>query len=541
LRIIASLKGATPASGQIFRIRRASGAEASESAQAQAAAHWALQRDASLARKVRSGQQADVTIPTALAGETASYSEEETITAYRRLRLKTGQLIRPWLLEAHSLDALYPFQRTGVEWLCGRRSGILADDMGLGKTVQVIFAVRQLFRQAAIRGVLVACTKGLIGVWKREFRQWAPELGVAILSPPSSLREQAWSAVLGNRHVLITNYEQLRKPPSVLQEKPVDVIVADEAHRLRNWDSQATIGISRLPRKWFWALTGTPLQRDLEDFATLLTLVAPKRFAPSDSRLHPSSLRSAARGYVLRRTKDEVLNELPLVTDSTETVQLNPEQRKEYNETVANYRARSGKGLELALLTRLQEICDMNRSTGSSAKLDRIMERLAEIQAREEKAVVFSHRLPPLKELAKRVTQRWTGGAVRLLLGEMEAEQRSRAVQEFRLCSKTFVLAASSWVGSEGLTLVEANHVFFVNQWWNPSSNDQARDRVVRIGQKRPVRVYRYCCLGTLEERLQEILCIKTDLFQDAVEKLGDQWIRSALDEFGIDELLSPK
>jgi len=406
--------------------------------------------------------------------------------------------------------------------------------MGLGKTVQVIFALRLLFAEAAIRSALVVCPKGLIEVWERECRRWAPELGVAILGPGHRVRESAWSAVVGHRHVLVTNYEQLRTVPAALTSRPPDVIVADEAHRLRKWENLATAALARIPRRHFWALTGTPLERDLEDFATLLTLVAPERFAPDDARLHPASLRSMGRPWVLRRMKEEVLGELPAVTDSTERVRLAPEQAAAYNRAVAEYRRQPEPGAELALLTRLQGICNLHEPTRSGAKLERILERLTCVLASREKAVVFCQRVAPLHELARRAKKMWGPDAVRLLLGEMSVDQRTRSVCEFRARDDVFLLAASSRVGGEGLTLVEANHVFFVDQWWNPSANDQARDRVVRIGQKRPVRVYRYCCVGTIEERLEEILAAKKELFRQAVDRLGPRGALATV----VDELL---
>ena len=506
---------------------------------AERAARWALEMDAQLAVMVDSGKEVRVPFSlTAFASSTRVF--EETPAAYRNLRLGTGDLVRPWLLGAPSLDALYPFQRAGVDWLRERAGAILADDMGLGKTVQVIFALRLLFNEAAIRSVLVACPKSLLDVWEGELLRWAPELGVAVLSPPGRIRDQAWGAVVGRRHVLVTNYEQLREPVAALGASTLDLVVADEAHRLRNFGAHVTAGIDRLPRRRFWALSGTPLERDLEDLATLLSLVEPTRFAPSDSRLHPASLRSAARPYILRRNKEDVLDELPPVLDRTETVELTRGQAEAYGDAVSEYRRGGTPGAELALLTRLRSICDLHAESGESSKIDRIMERLAVVRGRAEKAVVFAHLLAPLHELERRLESKWGSGTTRCLVGAMQAEEREKAVREFRTDPDVLALVASSRVGGEGLTLVEANHVFLLDEWWNPSANDQARDRVVRIGQKRTVYVYRFCCRGTIEERLQEILDSKRELFEDAVGRLdADSALGMVLREVGIESLVS--
>lgn len=490
------------------------------------AARWALEVDAQLGTILRKRGEVAIRVP-ARPRAGAARVLDETPAAYRELGLDTGHLLRPWLLHPPALDDLYPFQRAGVEWLVHRwlvhridRGAILADDMGLGKTVQVASAIRLLFNCARIRSVLVACPKSLLDVWENELARWAPELGVAVLNPPARIRDQAWAVLVGRRHVLVTNHEQLREPPPALLENPADVVVADEAHRLRNFGAQVTSGIDRLPRRCFWALTGTPVERDLEDLATLLSLVAPDRFAPSDSRLHPSSLRSAAQPCVLRRLKEEVLGELPPVVETTEKIGLSAEQAEHYAAAVAHFRREGKPGAELALLTRLRALCDLHEPSGSSSKLDRVVERLSDVRQQRRKAVVFAYLLAPLAELERRIVSRWGAGAVRRLVGSMGRPERERAVREFRADPEVLALVASSRVGGEGLTLVEANHVFLIDQWWNPSANDQARDRVVRIGQKRTVHVHRFCCRGTIEERLQEILESKRELFEDAVGRL---------------------
>ena len=263
---------------------------------------------------------------------------------------------------------------------------------------QVIAAVRLLFHRAQLRHVLLLCPKSLITNWEAEFQKWAPELGVAVLSPSVGLREDAWRVVAQRRHVILTNYEQMREPPKTLKANPPDLIVADEAHRLRKRSAKATAGVRELLPKRFWALTGTPMERDTDDLATLLSLVEPKRFSARDAHLHPSSLRAQARPYVLRRRKSEVLGDLPPVRDTTERIELTPAQQRAYRRTIREFRRLGGDGNELALLTRLRELCDLDPITGSSAKADRIIELLIRIRDQGEKAVVFAYLLGPPTE-----------------------------------------------------------------------------------------------------------------------------------------------
>lgn len=504
------------------------------------AAAWALDLDAQYRDLLLAGRRPRVVVPET-GRATVRRVQRETLADYRNLQLSVGELIRPLLLDPPTLDDLYPFQRQGVEWLAGRRSGILADDMGLGKTVQVIAAMRLLFNRAEIRTALIVCPKGLIATWGREFGRWAPELGVAVLTPPAQIREDVWKMVAGRCHVLLTNYEQLRTPPAILKSTAPDLIVADEAHRLRNREARVTSGSFQLEPKRFWALTGTPLERDLEDLATLLSLIAPKSFALTDAKLHPASLRSRARPYVLRRRKQEVLAELPPVRDTTEMLELSTAQERAYRAAIMQHRRTGRAGDELALLTRLQTLCDLDPESGASCKVERVLALLDRIRQQQEKALVFSYRLAPLREVQRRIGERWGADAAVLLVGEMDNAERERAVARFRGDGRALALLASSRVGAEGLTLVEANHVFLFNQWWNPSANDQARDRVVRIGQRRTVRVYRFCCRGTIEEALERILASKKNLFADTVERLAQDennaWTRM-LREVGMNALL---
>ena len=487
---------------------------------------WATHLDATLAPRRETGRDVQIQLPADPPRVGRAYSE--TQEDYRRLRLGTGALVRPWFLRREELAPpplapLYTFQRAGVMWLLERpRGAILADDMGLGKTIQVIAAVRLLFQRASVRHVLVVCPKSLLANWEAEFQTWAPELGVAMMSPTARLREAAWRIVMGRRHVLLTNYEQLRDPPEALQTNPPDLVVADEAHHLRKRSAKATAGVLELSPERFWALTGTPLERDTDDLATLLSLVEPSRFSAREARLHPSSLRAQAQPYVLRRRKNEVLDDLPPVRDTTERIELTSSQQRTYRRAIAEFRRLSDNRNELALLTRLRQICNMDPATGASSKVDRILERLLRIQSHGEKAVVFASLLDPLRNLEQRITSAIGEGAIRILVGDQDAVARERAVREFREDERVLALLASTRVGGEGLTLVEANHVFLFDQWWNPSSNTQATDRVVRIGQRKPVRIYRFCCRGTIEERLEAILREKRELFDSAVERLSE-------------------
>ena len=307
----------------------------------------------------------------------------------------------------------------------------------------------------------------------------------------------------------------MRNPSSELVSHPPDVIVADEAHRLRKSDSLAHQGLRRIKAERLWALTGTPVERDADDLAGLLSLLEPNRFAVDDYRLGIAVLRARARPYVLRRTKEAVLPELPPVTELTEPVPLSQAQQTAYS--AATQTVRSGE--YLALFNDLRSICDMDPTTGESSKLDRAEELIEEILRQGSKCVVFSYTLGPLKALRVRLRAEFGDIAV-LLTGELDLDERDRAVQRFKSDGNCAVLLASMRVASEGLTLTEANHAIFINRWWNPSTNSQAVDRIVRIGQHKPVTVYYLTSSNTVEDRLQALLDRKELTFAQLIDAL---------------------
>lgn len=445
----------------------------------------------------------------------------QTVSAYRDNRLTVSALVRPILLARPIENRLRPFQNDGARWLVGRDKAILADDMGLGKTVQTIFALRILFNNASIHSVLIVCPKSLLANWEEEMSLWAPELSRLQVVPSPSVREEVWKTVWGRVHVILTNYEQVRNLPSILQGDGPDLLIADEAHRIRNADSQTTQGIRRLEARRIWALTGTPLERDAEDLATLLSTLEPERFSVSDTRLHPASLRSQARPYVLRRLKDEVLDDLPEVLESTQVLDLLPGQRDSYLHVLKKLSSSSGISV-LGILNQLRATCDFDSKSGQSAKIDRIVEIIQDFSAVGDKGVVFSYLLEPLSVLRRRIESIVGQDSVIELRGSQSVVERDETVQRFKRDNRIHVMLCSSRVAGEGLTLTEANHVIFLNEWWNPSANLQARDRVVRIGQKKGVRLYRFKCRNTIDETLEEILERKSVDFEELIDKLAE-------------------
>ena len=453
-----------------------------------------------------------------IAPEALSWSFDPR-PGHERAHDRTLDLVLPLLLPLRVVDDLYPFQRAGAAWLLRHNRAILADDMGLGKTVQVIAALRRLLRHDRVRSCLIATPRTLLGNWEAEIHQWAPELIVRRLTDKSAQTSSGgWLYTAARAHVVLASYEEVRNPSGEMIAEPPDLVVADEAHRLRKWESLAHQGLRRLKMHRFWALTGTPVERYSEDLAGLLSLLEPTRFAVDDDRLGIAALRARARPFLLRRTKETVLPELPIATEQIEEVHLHPAQRRAYNRALREFRP-SDSGGYLPLFTKLRGICDFDAASGASSKIERVLEIVDAATQANSKTVVFSYLIEPLRMLQSRLQSRLNDGVV-LLTGELSLDARRRVVNRFKSDPRCSVLLASLRVGGEGLTLTEANHVIFLNRWWNPSTNSQAVDRVVRIGQRKPVTVHYLTCINTVEDRLQPLLDRKEMTFAQLIDAL---------------------
>ena len=429
----------------------------------------------------------------------------------------TGELARWRFLRDRVRYPLKAYQREGVNWLTQRRAGILADDMGLGKTLQTIVAIEQLLISDAIDSALVLCPKSLIGVWEAEIRLWAPRLcTVAIYT---SISQKRWSTLSSQCHISITNYEALRR------ERPktgaFDLVVLDEVHRLKNPRSLRYRSAYQLCPKYMWGLSGTPLENTSRDLTAILHLLDPKRISISEQRSSPASLRSLASAYVLRRSKQVLGSELPLFTERVETVPLSMTQKQRYLQTLQSA-AYETWGQWIATFSQLVEICDHDPKTGESSKADRANSIIHSVLMRQEKVVVFSWRLQPLRILSQRLTSAGHGRTIATLTGQTPSTARASIVTAFQRQQTPAVLLCSMRATAEGLTLTAANHVLFFNEWWNPATNLQARDRVIRIGQDKDVVVYRLTTSGTVESRLIEILQQKTALFDAIINRLTE-------------------
>lgn len=411
--------------------------------------------------------------------------------------------------------SLRHYQEVGVDWLAFLRDAelgaVLADDMGLGKTLQTICALRGRS--------LVVCPKSVVHNWAAEIARFRPGLRTSIYH--GTEREI-------DRHadVTLTTYAVLRLDVAHLAEEEWDVVVLDEAQAIKNETSQTARAAFQLRGKFRVALSGTPVENRLEELWSIMHFANPgllggrsdfqERYNGPIAAGQPeaaSRLRAKIRPFVLRRMKREVLPELPPRTEAVLHVELDDVERGVYDavrvatkKEVTEKLAQGGGGSVLvaleALLRLRQAACHPELVPGqhatSSSKIERLLEALEEAASDGHKALVFSQWTglldlvePHLREAGIRFTR--LDGSTR---------DRASVVSDFQRDEGPPVMLVSLKAGGTGLNLTAADHVFLLDPWWNPAVEDQAADRAHRIGQDRPVMVYRMVAKDTVEERI---------------------------------------
>jgi superfamily II DNA or RNA helicase len=411
--------------------------------------------------------------------------------------------------------SLRHYQQQGVDWLAFLRDAelgaVLADDMGLGKTLQTICVLRGR--------VLVVCPKSVVYNWVDEINRFRPGLRTAIYEGPKRQIDRT-------ADVTLMTYAVLRLDSELLAKEDWHIVVLDEGQAIKNLGSQTARAAFELRGKFRVLLSGTPVENRLEELWSAMHFANPgllggvshfqERYANPISNGDPEAaarLRAKIRPFVLRRTKREVLRELPSRTDTVLHVELDEAERSVYDavrvatrKSVAEKLAQPGGGGVLAALEALlrlrQAACHAGLVPGqqaeTSSKVERLVEALEDAVAEGHKALVFSQWTSLLDRIEPRL------GAAGIPFTRLDGSTRDRAavVSQFQDDAGPPVLLVSLKAGGTGLNLTAADHVFLLDPWWNPAVEDQAADRAHRFGQQRPVMVYRMVTKDTVEERI---------------------------------------
>ena len=478
--------------------------------------------------------------------------------------------------------SLRPYQLEGLRWLTSlARAGtgaVLADDMGLGKTMQIL-ALTASEHVDRTGPTLVVAPLTLLATWAREAATFAPGLHVEVHH--GAARERGEGAVerMTRADLVLTSYGTATRDVEMLGEVPWRRLVADEAQTVKNPSTAVSRAVASISAEHRVALTGTPVENRLDELRAVLDFSNPgmlgsastfrARFAvPIESHRDEaaaSRLRALAAPFVLRRLKSDprVAADLPAKQHIRVDAPLTREQATLYQavvedmmEQVKESEGTARKGAILAGLTALKQVCNhpahyigdgsalLRGGRHRSGKLAALDEVLTEILEAGEKVLLFTQ-YRAFGDLILPMLERRAAAAVPFLHGGVTAAGRAAMVENFQAPEGPPVMLASLRAGGTGLTLTEANHVVHLDRWWNPAVENQATDRVHRIGQKRVVQVRTMVAPGTVEDRIDELLEAKRDLAEltlgplaGALTELDDVDLRAlvALTEEGRDD-----
>lgn len=451
------------------------------------------------------------------------------------------------LIRGRSLDMPFhpfPYQLEGIAFLYPRHAAILADEMGLGKTMQAVSTIRLLLHALEARSVLLVCPKPLVTNWQREFGLWAPEVPLTVIEGDQATRRWKWG--LADVPVKIANYELLMRDRELLEDESLkfDLVVLDEAQRIKNRSSTTSQVVRSIHRTRSWAVTGTPVENHPEDLVGIFEFLSPGYLRPE---MTAKKLGKAVGDYIIRRTKDMVQLDLPPKMIRDAELSLSPNQ-------LASYKMAEDEGIVqlnnlgdeitvqhvFELVLRLKQICNYDPLTGDSAKLERLEADLEEVAESGKKAIVFSQWVKTLDFLDERL-QRFGPLAYH---GRIPSAKRDPILKQFKEDKTKHVLLMSYGAGSVGLNLQFCGYVFLFDRWWNPAIEDQAINRAHRIGASGPVTVTRFITLDSIEERINEVLEHKRQLFDAVLSEAGGNPSDLGLSQaeiFGLFDLRSPK
>ncbi len=469
--------------------------------------------------------------------------------------LEGGGDSEPWTDPPGLHATLRPYQQRGAAWLTlAARLGLgvcLADDMGLGKTVQTLaFLLQERAAGRASGPSLIVCPTSVVRNWHDEAARFTPDLRTLVHHGADRARGAKLRAAVADADVVVTSYPLLRSDAGALEAIDWYAVVLDEAQQIKNADTAQARAARQLNAEVRLALTGTPIENRLDELWSIVEFLNPgylgtrsafrTRLAlPIEREGDPqktATLRRLVRPLVLRRLKSDrdVITDLPDKVVQRAWVQLSEEQASLYQSVVdASMRAVDGaegiarKGLVLKMITRLKQVCNhpahalgekvstvyaggadaaaLALSERRSPKLARLCTLLDEALDAGDAALVFTQYRQMGDLLAAHLSARF-GVTVPFLHGGVKAERRAEMVRDFQADGGPPIFLLSLKAGGTGLNLTRASHVFHFDRWWNPAVEDQATDRAYRIGQRKGVQVHAFVTVGTLEERIAEMI-----------------------------------
>lgn len=488
-----------------------------------------------------------------------------------QLAVMLGQLTNtgsiPLLEEPEGFaGALRKYQKEGFSWLAFLRrfglGGCLADDMGLGKTIQWIAYMQHVTKvEQPDKPALLICPTSVLGNWQKELGRFAPELKVHVHYGPNRTRGEAFAAEALGANIVMTSYSLALLDEAELSSLGWSSLCLDEAQNIKNANAKQSAAIRRLDAEHRIALTGTPIENRLTELWSIFDFVNPgylnslsafkQKYATAIEKNKDTAkvkeVQRLVQPFLLRRMKKDpaIMLDLPDKHEAKSYVPLTAEQAAMYDTAIQDMLSRidtlsimERRSLILSTLTRLKQLCDHpslylkeeqgNAAVSRSNKLVRLLEMVSELRDEGDRCLIFTQYVD-MGHMLQQVISRELGETVQYLHGGVPKKARDAMIERFqndslpddKRCS-IFVLSLKA--GGTGLNLTAANHVFHYDRWWNPAVENQATDRAFRIGQTKDVQVHKFISLGTIEERIDEMIESKLELTNQIVGS-GENWI----------------
>ena len=467
---------------------------------------------------------------------------------------------------------LRPYQVRGYSWLCFLRQwglgACLADDMGLGKTVQTLALIARDWQLNHQPPVLLVCPTSVVGNWQKEAARFTPQLPVMVHHGVTRARGKSLAKKAQQHAMVISSYALLHRDFEILKDIPWSGVILDEAQNIKNPETKQAKAARALKAGYRLALTGTPVENNVGDLWSIMEFLNAgflgtqgefKRrfFIPIQANREVEAAQQLQRltgPFILRRLKTDpkVITDLPEKNEMKVFCTLTKEQASLYAAVVEEAaRALEGadgiqrKGVILGTLSKLKQVCnhpaqflgDNSPIPGRSGKLARLTEMLAEILEVGDRALIFSQ-FAEMGKILRRHLQDTFGREVLFLHGGVPKKRRDEMVDRFQSGAAHLpIFLLSLKAGGTGLNLTGANHVFHFDRWWNPAVENQATDRAFRIGQTKNVQVHKFLCLGTLEEKIDEMIQRKQEVAENVVGT-GEGWL-TELSTAALKELMA--
>ena len=458
---------------------------------------------------------------------------------------------------------LFPYQKLGFNWLKNMYDigfgGILADDMGLGKTLQTISLLNEIYQENSNFTALIIVPSSLLYNWKEEIIKFT---GITPVLVEGTAAQRRKIISKGSKGFLITTYQALRNDIEEYKNREFDVVVLDEAQNIKTTTSQIKKAVMKINSKVNFALTGTPVENNILELWSIFDFVIPgyldnlTKFKKTykEAIVNPNSskinnLREIIAPFLLRRTKKEVLTELPDKIESNMVVTLSTEQKQLYMSYIKQAKSEMKKFNEndnnrmkiLAILTKLRQICNSptlfkEDYKGEVAKLEVLRDILPDITENGHRLLIFSQFVGTLKEIEKELAD--MGIEYFYIDGNVKSKERVDICNKFNAGERQVVLISLK-AGGTGLNLVGADVVIHYDPWWNIAVENQASDRAYRIGQKKSVQVIKLVTEGTIEEKIIKIQESKRQLSENLLENKDGEKVLFEMSDKELMELLS--